>query len=194
MTHPVAASKAELPPASITIGIDVSKDHLDAARHPGGDTVRVANTRKGQTALLRWIGDIKAVARVVFEPTGPYHRTLEKRLAAVGIPQVKVNPRQARRFAEATGKLAKTDRVDALMLARYGALLDPVARPAACCSATRVIVCGISRRRSHPSMWQLTRSWRKVRICLDAGTCWPVFRDWEGSRLMRFWPTCPNSA
>ena len=58
MTHPVAASKAELPPASITIGIDVSKDHLDAARHPGGDTVRVANTRKGQTALLRWIGDI----------------------------------------------------------------------------------------------------------------------------------------
>ncbi|GBR28791.1 transposase [Komagataeibacter oboediens DSM 11826] len=129
MTHPVAASKAELPPASITIGIDVSKDHLDAARHPGGDTVRVANTRKGQTALLRWIGDIKAVARVVFEPTGPYHRTLEERLAAVGIPQVKVNPRQARRFAEATGKLAKTDRVDALMLARYGALLDPVTRP-----------------------------------------------------------------
>lgn len=129
MTHQVAASKAELPPALITIGIDVSKDYLDAARHPGGDTVRVANTRKGQTALLRWIGDIKAVARVVFEPTGPYHRTLEERLAVVGIPLIRVNPRRARRFAEATGKLAKTDRVDALMLARYGALLEPVARP-----------------------------------------------------------------
>ncbi|GCE90380.1 transposase [Komagataeibacter diospyri] len=129
MTHPTAASKPEATTVSITIGIDVSKDHLDAARHPGGDTVRVANTRKGQTALLRWIGDIKAVARVVFEPTGPYHRTLEERLASVALPMIKVNPRQTRRFAEATGRLAKTDRVDALMLARYGALLEPIARP-----------------------------------------------------------------
>lgn len=48
MMHPVAASKAELPPASLTIGIDISKDHLGAARHPDGDTIRVANTRKGQ--------------------------------------------------------------------------------------------------------------------------------------------------
>ncbi|MBB2167641.1 IS110 family transposase [Gluconacetobacter aggeris] len=127
--HPTAASKPEATTVLITIGIDVSKDHLDAARHPGGDTVRVANTRKGQTALLRWIGDIKAVARVVFEPTGPYHRTLEERLASVALPMIKVNPRQARRFAEATGRLAKTDRVDALMLARYGALLEPIARP-----------------------------------------------------------------
>lgn len=73
MTHLVAASKADLPPASITIGIDVSKDHLDVARHPGGEALRVANTRKGQTELLRWIGDLTVVARVVFEPTGPYH-------------------------------------------------------------------------------------------------------------------------
>ncbi|MBB2177560.1 IS110 family transposase, partial [Gluconacetobacter johannae] len=129
MTHPATASKPEPQPASITIGIDVSKDHLDAARHPGGETVRVANTRKGQTALLRWIGDLKAVARVVFEPTGPYHRLLEERLASLGVPTIKVNPRLARRFAEATGRLAKTDRIDALMLARYGALLEPVARP-----------------------------------------------------------------
>ncbi len=129
MAYLAEASKPEPPPASLTIGIDVSKDHLDAARHPGGDTVRVANTRKGQSALLRWIGDVKAVARVVFEPTGPYHRALEERLASCGVPMVKVNPRQARRFAEATGRLAKTDRVDALMLARYGALLEPVALP-----------------------------------------------------------------
>ena len=58
MMHSVAASKADLPPASITVGIDVSKDYLDAARHPGGETLRVANTHKGQTALLRWIGDL----------------------------------------------------------------------------------------------------------------------------------------
>jgi len=61
MTHPVAASKANLLPPSITIGIDVSKDHLDAARHLGGETLRVANTRKGQTELLRWIGEVDPV-------------------------------------------------------------------------------------------------------------------------------------
>ncbi|MFW7270004.1 IS110 family transposase [Gluconacetobacter sp. Hr-1-5] len=129
MTHPLVTSKPELHPASITIGIDVSKDHLDAARYPSGETVRVTNTRKGQTALLRWIGDIQTVTRVVFEATGPYHRMLEERLALIGLPMVKVNPRQARRFAEAAGRLAKTDRVDAIMLARYGALLEPIIRP-----------------------------------------------------------------
>ena len=78
--------------------------------------------------LLRWIGS-NDVARVVFEATGPYHRGLEQRLDAAGLTIAKINPRQARRFAEATGKLAKTDRVDALMLARFGALLGPIARP-----------------------------------------------------------------
>jgi transposase len=52
------------------------------------------------------------VQRVVFEPTGPYHRAFERALGAAGVPFVKVNPRQARRFAEAIGKLAKTDRLD----------------------------------------------------------------------------------
>ena len=68
--------------------------------------------------------------RVVFEPTGPYHRAFESALGAAGVPFAKVNPRQARRFAEATGKLAKTDRLDAAMLARMGALLELEARPA----------------------------------------------------------------
>lgn len=69
------------------------------------------------------------IARVVFEATGPYHKGLEQRLNLTGLTIAKVNPRQARRFAEATGRLAKTDRVDALMLARFGALLEPVSRP-----------------------------------------------------------------
>jgi transposase len=128
MTPATAASKPSTSGTSITIGIDVSKDHLDAARYPSGDTTRVANTRKGHTVLLRWIGGNHA-ARVVFEATGSYHRGLEQRLDAAGLTIAKINPRQARRFAEATGKLAKTDRVDALMLARFGALLEPIARP-----------------------------------------------------------------
>jgi transposase len=67
--------------------------------------------------------------RIVYEPTGPYHRAFERRLADAGCALVKVNPRQARRFAEATGRFAKTDRLDAAMLARMGALLDLEARP-----------------------------------------------------------------
>jgi transposase len=59
----------------------------------------------------------------VFEATGAYHGCLEAALAANGAAFAKVNPRQARRFAEATGRLAKTDRVDAIMLAKMGAIL-----------------------------------------------------------------------
>jgi len=61
---------------------------------------------------------------------GPYHRAVDRALGASGVPFVKVNPRQARRFAEATGKLAKTDRLDAAILARMGSLLELEARPA----------------------------------------------------------------
>jgi transposase len=68
--------------------------------------------------------------RVVFEPTGPYHRAVERALGVAGVPFVKVNPRQTRRFAEATGKLANTDRLDGGDLARMGALLELQARPA----------------------------------------------------------------
>lgn len=110
-----------------TIGIDISKDHLDAHRLPGGEHDRFDNTPAGHKALLRWIGPIPT--RVVYEPTGPYHRKLEVRLAAAGMPIVKVNPRQARRFAQAVGGLAKTDALDAAMLARMGALLSLEPRP-----------------------------------------------------------------
>jgi transposase len=111
-----------------TIGVDVSKDHLDAHRLADGATRRFANDKGGHKALVKWLAQTP-LYRVVFEPTGPYHRAVERALGASGVPFVKVNPRQARRFAEATGKLAKTDRLDAAMLARMGALLELEARP-----------------------------------------------------------------
>lgn len=114
----------------LTIGVDISKDHLDVCRWPDGATRRFANDRRGHRALLAWLGEAEVV-RVVYEPTGPYHRGVERALAGAGLPLAKVNPRQARRFAEATGKLAKTDRADAAMLARMGALLEPEPRPVA---------------------------------------------------------------
>ena len=112
-----------------TIGVDVSKDHLDAHRLADGATRRFANTKGGHKALIKWLTETP-LYRVVFEPTGPYHRAVERALGASGVPFVKVNPRQARCFAEATGKLAKTDRLDAAILARMGSLLELGARPA----------------------------------------------------------------
>lgn len=111
-----------------TIGIDIGKDTLVIHRLPDKATIEVSNDRPGMASLLRWLGSSESL-RIVFEPTGPYHRLLEKTLAAAGIAMVKVNPRQARRFAEAIGQLAKSDRVDAAMLARLGAVLDLEARP-----------------------------------------------------------------
>jgi transposase len=106
-----------------TIGIDISKDTLDCFQLSGSKHFQYRNDNQGHKALIKWIKN-QGVTLVVFEATGAYHRSLEATLARCERPFVKVNPRQARRFAEATGKLAKTDRVDAAMLAKMGAVLD----------------------------------------------------------------------
>jgi hypothetical protein len=82
------------------IGVDVSKDPLDAHRLADGATRRFATDKRGHGALIKWLAETPA-NRVVFEPTGPYHRAIERALGASGVPFVKVNPRRARRFAEA---------------------------------------------------------------------------------------------
>ena len=114
----------------ITIGIDISKDWFDAHRLPEGTAKRFSNDKKGCRELVTWIGR-DPVTRVVYEATGAYHRLLEGALGQAGLPLAKINPRQARRFAEAIGVLAKTDRVDAAMLARMGSALQLPQRPPA---------------------------------------------------------------
>ena len=89
-----------------TIGVDVSKYHLDAYRPADGASRRFVNDTSGRKALLKWLAE-KPVERVVFEPTGPYHRAFESALGAAGVPFAKVNPRQARRFAEATSPASR---------------------------------------------------------------------------------------
>ena len=111
-----------------TIGVDVSKDHLDAHRLADDATRCFANTKGGHKALIIWLAQTP-LYRVVFEPTGPYHRAVERALGIAGVPFVKVNRVKAP-LAEATGKLAKTDRLDAAILARMGAMLELEARPA----------------------------------------------------------------
>lgn len=105
-----------------TIGIDISKTHLDAFRQEDQAVRQFENTPEGIRALIRWLGKTP-VARIVFEPTGPYHRALETALSGK-FPLVKVNPLQARRFAEACGTRTKTDAVDARILARMGVALN----------------------------------------------------------------------
>lgn len=111
-----------------TIGVDVSKDRLDACALAGATHRQFGNDRRGIADLVRWIEKLGRPL-VVFEATGAYHRQLEAALGAQDVPFCKVNPRQSRRFAEATGRLAKTDRVDAATLARMGAALELSAQP-----------------------------------------------------------------
>lgn len=94
-----------------TIGIDISKRHFDAHRRTTGSHARFDNTAAGFKAFSHWIG-VDHPDLVVLEPTGPYHRDFEAAFAG-RLPLVKVNPLQARRFAQSQGTRAKTDAVDA---------------------------------------------------------------------------------
>ena len=109
---------------SNVVGIDVSKGHLDvwATVGPGR---RFANSETGIAALLEWLGSQEtAVAQVVYEPTGGYERPLAEALRTAGLPGHQAHPNRVRAYARARGQLAKTDRLDAQALARYGAAFD----------------------------------------------------------------------
>lgn len=109
-------------------GVDISKATLDVHLYPAGNARQFSNDARGIKALLGWLGE-HDIARIVFEPTGPYHHRFERHLGEAGLPLAKINPLQARRFAQAAGTHAKTDAIDAAMLARMGALLTPPVRP-----------------------------------------------------------------
>ena len=111
-----------------TAGVDISKATLDVYLHPEAIARQFPNTVAGVVDLLSWL-EQRPVHRVIFEPTGASHHRLERQLGIAGVPMVKVNPLQARRFAEAIGQRAKTDAVDAAMLARFGALDALQVRP-----------------------------------------------------------------
>ena len=115
-------------PADVTVGIDVAKAQLDVAVQPTGTTWTVARARGG---LRRLQGQLEALrpTRIVLEASGGYERAVVAALSAAGLPVVVVNPRQTRDFARAHGILAKTDRLDARVLARFAAAVRPPLRP-----------------------------------------------------------------
>lgn len=110
------------------LGVDVSKDHLDAAARPAAQARRFANDAEGIAQLLAWAREL-APERIVFESTGQYQKPAVGALLAAGLPAVVVNARQVRDFAKGTGLLAKTDTIDAAVLARFGEVVDTVVRP-----------------------------------------------------------------
>ena len=111
------------------LGIDVAKAHLDVAEGSTGAVWRVANDEVGIAEALRHLEALVAPALVVLEATGGYEVPVAAALGAAGLPIAVVNPRQVRDFAKSAGKLAKTDALDARILALFGERVRPAARP-----------------------------------------------------------------
>jgi len=118
----------------VVIGIDVSKHHLDLFDERSGPQ-RLANTPE---AVQAWAAGLSSPAFVVFEATGSYDAVLRQALAAAGIAYARVNPQQVRAFARALGQKAKTDPIDARLLAEFGRRLSPRACPAASAARERL--------------------------------------------------------
>jgi transposase len=112
----------------IFVGLDVAKHHLDVALRPSGEHWSVTNDEPGSAQLVARLRALRPVL-VVAEATGGFERAAIAALATAGIPVVVANPRQVRDFARATGQLAKTDRLDAQVLALFAERVRPEPRP-----------------------------------------------------------------
>ena len=110
------------------VGIDVSKSYLDVAVAPTGQQWRVSHTEEGLGPLVERLQGLSP-ALVVLEATGGLELPVVAALAMANLPLVVVNPRQVRDFARATGKLAKTDKLDAQVLALFAERVRPAPRP-----------------------------------------------------------------
>ena len=110
------------------IGIDVAKDRLDVHVRPSGEAFSVARDGKGLDELVARLRQL-GVALIVLEATGGFETTVAGTLCAAGLPLAVVNPRQIRDFARATGRLAKTDALDAAAIAHFAEAVRPDPRP-----------------------------------------------------------------
>jgi transposase len=168
-------------PTSYFVGIDVSKDFLDLHARPSGETDRFPNDPEG-VASITTRAVVRAAALVVIEATGGYEHPVAAALAAAGVPVAVVNPRQVRDFAKATGRLAKTDALDAAILAHIAEAVRPDPRPLADADTRRLAEL-LDRRRQLLGM--RTRESNRVAHATDRA----VRRDieahlrWLGGRL-----------
>lgn len=112
----------------VAVGIDVAKAALDVAVRPSGEERHLANAPAGIAEIVQWLHALHPQV-IVVEATGGYETALVAELGNAGLPVAVVNPRQVRDFARATGRLAKTDRLDAQVLAHFGQVIRPTPRP-----------------------------------------------------------------
>ena len=115
-------------PTPVFVGLDVAKATLDVAVRPSGEQWSVSNDEAGIAALVDRLRPLHPTL-LVCEATGGFERAAIAMLAAAGLPVVVANPRQIRDFARATGQLAKTDRIDAAILALFAERVRPTPRP-----------------------------------------------------------------
>ena len=113
------------------VGIDVAKDRLDVVLRPTGEYLGTTNDERGIKAVVRHLRKQEEIELVVLEATGGLEQPAAAALALAGVPVAIVNPRQVRDFAKAVGRLAKTDRIDAAVLAHFAQAIRPEARPLA---------------------------------------------------------------
>ncbi len=150
--------------AKVYVGIDVAKDRLDVAQRPGTEIWWVTNDDGGIADLVARLKVIRPTL-VVLEATGGIELPLVGTLAAAGLPVVVVNPRQTREFARATGRLAKTDAIDAQVLAQFAEAVRPALRPLAN-AATQQLSSLVARRRQVIEM--LTAEKNRLRTAAPA--------------------------
>lgn len=129
----------------ITVGIDVSKATLVVAVHPTGEQWVTETTPAALEALVARLGTLRPTL-IVVEATGGYERALTAQCATAQLPIAVVNPRQVRAFAQALGRTAKTDDIDAQLLAAFGARIQPAARALAD-AETQALAALVVRRR-----------------------------------------------
>jgi transposase len=113
----------------ITVGIDVSKARLDVHVHPLGESFAVANDEAGVEALAGQLGQLEGLVSIGLEASGRYERLALANLAAAGLPVIVLNPAQVRNYAAALGQKAKTDPIDARVIALFLAAVQPELRP-----------------------------------------------------------------
>lgn len=142
------------------VGIDVAKDRLDIAVRPGDERFSEPRDGDGLDRLVTRLAGI-APALVVLEATGGYETVVAGRLAAAGLPLAIVNPHQVRSFARAVGRLAKTDALDADIIARFAEAIRPEPRPLASAEARQLGEL-VARRRQILEMMTAERNRRAL--------------------------------
>jgi transposase len=142
------------------VGIDVAKHRLDVHLRPSGEGFTVDHDDGNTAALVERLAALEPTL-VVLEATGGMEVRLAAALAAAGLPVAVVNPRQVRAFARATGRLAKTDRLDAQAIAHFAEAVRPAARPLAD-EATRHLQALVARRRQLLEMLVAERNRRQA--------------------------------